>query len=103
VELEGSDPVLVVKTATGKARINIDKIRNVGTNQDKGKPAAPAPGQMGELPPMMRQSIPVRQAEGGAESDSARNQMPTGDSAEGGMMAPWHSEPFVLTDVGGRR
>ncbi len=104
VELEGTAPILVVKTASGKARINIDKIRNVGSSQEKAKPAMPPTGQMGELPAMMRQSIPVRQAEGGAEqSDSARNQTPAGESAEGGAMAPWHSEPFILTDVGGRR
>lgn len=98
VELEGTSPVLVVKTESGRTRVNMDKIRNVGGGQTGDKAKATRPGQpaTAELPPMMRQAIPVTQIDNEMGAQSA----PAG--AEPDSDFGWHSDPFTFSGVGRR-
>jgi flagellar basal-body rod modification protein FlgD len=99
VDLEGNTPVLVIKTDTGKTRITMDKIRNVANESDKSKAPAPrisgqGPNLQGELPEMLKRSLPIARADGAENGPSEAIADPNP------AMGSWHSDPFRNSGFG---
>lgn len=102
VELEGASPVLVVKTESGKTRISMEQIRNVANDSgDKSKSAQnrgpQGPQGTGDLPDMMKRSMPIARAEG---EGAPQAPMQGAEDADSGPMDAWHSDPFVVSGMG---